>query len=148
MAEGSYCVSKFFCHSIAEFLNTTDAPKMTNSRSSSPIYCSKYCRATLSHPLPCPPISSTLCLPDPSNAHELQRLKDNNRNKNTEVPTTWRGGLRHGVALQCHYVRQGLVSWTWFCKISLLTWRRRMRQTRTRVPSDHASCTGQFLSEQ
>ena len=41
-----------------------------------------------------------------------------------EAPTTGCGGLKHGknsVKLQCHYVRQVLVSQTWFCKISLLS---------------------------
>ena len=44
-----------------------------------------------------------------------------------EAPTTGHRGLKHGknsMELQCHYVRQVLLSWTWFCKISLLSWRR------------------------
>ena len=59
-----------------------------------------------------PPTSSTLCLPGPSNVHELQRLKDEPQQKTLiEAPTTGQGGLRHGkngVALQWtyHYVRQ------------------------------------------
>ena len=66
----------------------------------------------------------------------------------TEAPTTGHGGLRHdknSMALQCYYVRQVLVSWTWFFKISLLSWRRMGQIT---ISSDHASCTGQVLSEQ
>ena len=52
-----------------------------------------------------PPMSSTLCLPGPSNAHELQRSKDKNRNKNTDRSTnnwawrfkTWQ--KQHGITV-------------------------------------------------
>ena len=91
MAEGSYCPSDFFCPSIAEFIdkavyeNTKGiAGEFDKLFASVPLELLQDDTATPTAP---PPTSSTLCLPGPSNAHELQRLKDKNRNKNTDKST-------------------------------------------------------------
>ena len=56
-------------------------------------------------PMSPPPTSSTLCLPGPSNTHELQCLKDKNQNMNTDRSTnnwawrfeTWQN--KHGITV-------------------------------------------------
>jgi len=90
MAEGTYCASEFFCPSIAEFLNTTDVFENTEDDELEEFFASiplEVLQGDTAPPTSTPPTSSTLCLPGPSNAHELQRLKDKNRNKNTDRST-------------------------------------------------------------
>ena len=90
MAEGTYCASEVFCPSIAEFLNTTDVFENTEDDELEEFFASiplEVLQGDTATPTSPPPISSTLCLPGPSNAHELQRLKDKNRNKNTDRST-------------------------------------------------------------
>ena len=91
MAEGSYCASEFFCPSIAEFLNTTDVFENTEEDELEEFFARiplEVLQGDAAPPTSPPPTSSTLCLPGPSNAHELQRLKDKNRNKNTDRSTS------------------------------------------------------------
>ena len=81
MAEGRYCASEFFCPSIAKFFNTTvfEDDKLEEFFASITLKVLQH-RATLpAHFLA--PTSPTLCLPGPSNAHELQRLKDEPQQK-------------------------------------------------------------------
>ena len=91
MAEGSYCASEFFCPSIAEFLDTTDVFENTEEDELEEFFASiplEVLQGNAAPPTSPPPMSSTLCLTGPSNAHELQRLKDKNRNKNTDRSTS------------------------------------------------------------
>ena len=134
-------------------LTCSKTPKMTNSRNSSPVYHSKYCMATLPHTLLYHLQASPLCLPGPSNARELQHLKDKNRNKNADRSTNnWaqsfetsqkqRGIYSAIVWGKCWWARRG--STKFLCWIEEEGWDR----LRTRVPSNHAGCTGQILLEQ
>ena len=90
MAEGTYCASKFFWPSIAEFLNTTDMFENTENDELEELFASiplEVLQGDTAPPTSPPPTSFTLCLPGPSNGHELQRWKYKNRNKNTDRST-------------------------------------------------------------
>ena len=90
MAEGSYCASEFFCPSITEFLNTTDVFENTEDDRLEEFFASiplEVLQGDTAPPTSLPPTSSTLCLSGPSNARELQHLKDKNRNKNADRST-------------------------------------------------------------
>ena len=91
MADGNYCPSEFFCASIAEFLdstsvceNTEDGRELDQLFDHVPAELLQGDTTPLITPLP---TWSIICLPGPSNAHELQHLKDKNRNINTDRST-------------------------------------------------------------
>ena len=123
MAEGNYCPSDFFCP-IAEFLNMT----MDNIIHDMTTVCDElnklqYCltayllQGNATTPIAPPTTSSSFCFPSPSNAHVLQHLNDETRNKKTDRFLGLRTG-KNRVALQCH----GPLSEASACELDFLCW--------------------------